>query len=242
MATGLEIVRHAEAKLGQEYVYGARVPLDDGGWSGPWDCAEYCSWAVFQTSSTVYGCTDDHDPPSLADAWTGAWKRDVLALGIRVSVAEASTIPGAMLLRRGSNSGHIVISNGDGNGTLEARGRLYGVVRYVIAGRIWDYGVLVPGTEYDRSNPPMPYVEPFGIRNVAKIRFSGPGVAEIQRRLSNLGFFEATPTGIFDNATEVAVRDFQISVGVTPDGQVDPETARLLGMTLNKDNFLIEPK
>jgi len=237
MPTGAEIVGIAETKLGQRYVFGADVPLNDRSWTGPWDCAEYCSWAVYQVAQIVYGCTNDNDPPDKADAYTGAWKNDVLKLGIQVPVGEAATIQGAMLLRRDANSGHIVISNGDGNRTLEARGAKYGVMRYVIADRVWDYGVLVPGIQYDRTRLPVSYTRPLVIRNSEIGRFSGIAVTKLQRRLAELGFYEGSPTGDYDDKTEIAVRDFQVSRGLTPDGQLAAETAGEIGVSVSQDEF-----
>jgi len=237
MATGKQIVELAETKLGQQYVFGARVPLDNRAWSGPWDCAEYCSWVVYQAAKFIYGCTDDSEPPAIADPYTGSWKRDVLSLGIQISVGEAAVIKGAMLLRRSANSGHIAISNGDGDTTLEARGRLYGVVRYVISGRTWDYGVLVPGVEYDRTRAPSTYQSPFIVRNTPAGRFSGFAVTDVQRRLANLGLLGGAPTGVYDDKTEVAVRDYQISRGLTPDGELTTETAQQLGIDASQDRI-----
>ena len=62
---GEKFVRLASAKLfkadgrtPQEYVFGAVVPMNDPDWMGPWDCAEYCSWSVYQGMRLIYGCTE----------------------------------------------------------------------------------------------------------------------------------------------------------------------------------------
>ena len=62
----------------------------------------------------IYGCTENTAPPARANAFTGAWKRDVLALGVAVPVEIAARVPGAMLLRRGATAGHIAVSVGTG--------------------------------------------------------------------------------------------------------------------------------
>ncbi len=237
---GNAIIAAAEQKLGQKYVFGARVPLDDKNWTGPWDCAEYTSWAIYQVCSRVYGCTNNNLSPKKADAWTGSWKRDALSIGIRIDKNVARFIPGAMLLQRGATSGHIVISDGSGNGSLEARGRNYGVVRHVVNGRPWDMGILVPGIEYENpneesliSNEASPIEEPVVFRTLKKGFQTSEGIAATQEALTKLGFFDGAVNSVFDVMTEIAVRDFQISAGLTPNGIVDSETSSELGVNLN---------
>lgn len=242
MANGADIVAVAARKLGSKYVFGARVPLDNADWIEPWDCAEYCSWAVFQVSKRIYGCTNNNSPPNKADAWTGSWKRDALSIGTKVTVPEASHIDGAMLLRRGASSGHIVISDGSGNGTLEARGADFGVVRHVIAGRVWDMGVLVPWIDYDTTRAkvaPPTYEVPFTFRVLEKGVQQGDTIAQVQEILLGAGYYDGAITGSYDVRTEVAVRDFQIGKGLTPDGQVDSDTAAELGVKLSAQNIKI---
>ena len=81
MATGPELLQCARAHLGEPYRFGARVPKDDPHWRGPWDCAEFVSWLVYQVSGALYGCADNSVRPRIADAWTGYWARDVESLG-----------------------------------------------------------------------------------------------------------------------------------------------------------------
>lgn len=54
------------------------------------------------------------------------------------------------------------------------------------------------------------------------------GVIAIQARLKELGFRKAEPNGVYDWWTQYRVKQFQKSVGLTPDGQVGPETAKRL--------------
>src|SRR5690606_7892538 len=56
----------------------------------------------------------------------------------------------------------------------------------------------------------------------------GEAVLAIQEALAKLGHYEETPTGVFDAATEEAVRAFQEAVGLVPTGIVDQETWQLL--------------
>jgi N-acetylmuramoyl-L-alanine amidase len=55
---------------------------------------------------------------------------------------------------------------------------------------------------------------------------SGDDVAELQRRLSELGFDAGRQDGVFGRRTDGALRDFQRSVGVQADGTCGPETFR----------------
>ncbi|MEM6664563.1 MAG: hypothetical protein AAF666_20560 [Pseudomonadota bacterium] len=42
-------VRLLQSKMGQPYIFGARVPKDIREWLGPWDCAEFIAWGLFQS-------------------------------------------------------------------------------------------------------------------------------------------------------------------------------------------------
>ncbi|MGA7936048.1 MAG: peptidoglycan-binding domain-containing protein [Kovacikia sp.] len=55
----------------------------------------------------------------------------------------------------------------------------------------------------------------------------GPGVAAVQQRLTNIGF-PVRVDGVFGYETDDAVRAFQASNGLTPDGVVGPATAQAL--------------
>lgn len=55
---------------------------------------------------------------------------------------------------------------------------------------------------------------------------SGDDVVQLQRRLSELGFDAGRLDGIFGRATDRALREFQASVGVSPDGTCGPDTFR----------------
>lgn len=59
---------------------------------------------------------------------------------------------------------------------------------------------------------------------------SGSTVTEIQRRLSDWGYYSGEIDGIFGSRTEKAVRDFQKKNGLTADGIVGNATLQALGM------------
>ncbi len=58
---------------------------------------------------------------------------------------------------------------------------------------------------------------------------NGDDVLALQRRLSGLGFDLGRVDGVFGVATDSALREFQRSVGVDPDGTYGPETFRAMG-------------
>ncbi len=57
---------------------------------------------------------------------------------------------------------------------------------------------------------------------------SGDDVLALQRRLSGLGFDLGRVDGVFGPRTDLALREFQRSVGVDPDGTCGPETFRAI--------------
>src|SRR5690242_3673552 len=71
-ATGEQIIKLAETKIGQKYILGARSPMANSKWNGPCDNAEFVSWTVYQVSHKLVGTRPSDDPIS-ADAYTGFW-------------------------------------------------------------------------------------------------------------------------------------------------------------------------
>ena len=240
MSTGSRIVEAALEKVGQRYVYGAEVPLNDPDWNGPWDCAEFCCWSVFQVSGILFGTRNNNytlrnaGDPATADSYTGFWDEDSREFGIRISVDEAARTVGAMVLRTPTRSrgGHIAISDGRG-GTIEAKGARFGVVTDTISGRSWDIGVLVPGILYDqpsagRRRKSDEYRAPARLLQVTTPPTRGKAVDEVQPRLTRLGYSSGPIDGIFGPKTEAAVTVFQIDQGITVDGVVGNETRAAL--------------
>ncbi|WP_439813970.1 hypothetical protein [Zavarzinia sp. CC-PAN008] len=141
-AIGAAILAAAESRLDQAYVLGADVPLDDKNWDGPWDCAEFASWAAFQATGRLYGCVSNDVAVRRAEPYSGGWWADVRKgrPGLRrISIEEAMETPGAFLVRapREGRMGHVAISNGKG-GTVEAHSTSTGTIRHQVAGRRWD--------------------------------------------------------------------------------------------------------
>ena len=233
MATGNDLITIAAPHVGEQYILGAFAPKNNSQWRGPWDCAEFVSWCVFQAGGMLYGCEVNTAPPASpgADAYTGYWKRDAGALGRKITIAEAARTPGAALLRfPTSANGHIALSDGTG-GTIEAVSRVQGVRRKLVANRRWDIGVLVPGITYTQNGGPIPTDPPTVFRLMSPF-MRGDKVREIQTALKAAGVDPGTIDGIFGPKTEAAVLGFQLEKGLVPDGEVGPETAGQLGIEL----------
>ena len=228
--TGDAVLRLAQSRDGDAYVFGARAPMANADYTGPWDCAEFCSWCVHQVSGILFG-VEPTDDAMRADAYTGYWVEQALAHAATIPITEAVRIPGACLLRAplSSRTGHIAFSDG-GGGTMEAHSTRRGVIAHTAAGRRWDYGVLVPGIAYYMAEdeitlPRMPHV----LRLTAPMT-RGPRVQRVQEALVELGYALGAVDGIYGPQTESAVIQFQNASGLVPDGEVGPDTLRYLGL------------
>jgi hypothetical protein len=234
MASGHDLIELARRHVGEKYV-NVRVPKNNGRWRGPWDCAEFVSWCVFQSMNVLYGCLDDQADPATADAYTGAWERDAKTKGEMVAIGLAASIEGAIVLRYPpipGAMGHIALCDGRG-GTIEAHSSTRGVVRDKVSGRRWDTGILVPGIQYDRNVLPTSVAPPpTVIYRLVTPRMSGPTVRGIQERLRALGVDPGPVDGEFGPMTYAAVVAFQHLQHLVPDGEVGPSTAGALGITL----------
>ena len=233
MGSGSGLVERARKHVGEAYE-NRQVPKDDPEWKGPWDCAEFMSWLVYQEAGILYGCTDNKANPKSADAYTGSWKRDAQVLGKMISVEEAAATVGAFLLRyppTAGTMGHIALSDGKG-GTIEAKGRRFGVVADKVTGRRWDTGVLVPGITYAEPGAPLEVSGPTTLFALGVPNMESGRVAEIQRALVAKGFDPGPITGQFDRATARAVGEFQTAVGLVSDGEVGKITAAALNLDL----------
>lgn len=234
MATGAAMLTLAETRLSQKYV-NLCVPKNNPNWQGPWDCAEFMSWLVYQVGGFLYGCVDNKGNPATVEAYTGAWQSDSKSLGIRIPVAQAASTVGAILLRyppAPGSMGHIVVSDGKG-GTVEAMGRAYGVRRGVVAGRAWDTGVLLPGFSYGTVNAAVDASGPTILYAIGQPGMKKDVVRAIQRTLKELGLDPGPIDGIYGHNTAAAVAAFQATKGLVTDGQVGPQTARRLKVDIS---------
>jgi len=233
-ADGKALLAKAGEHIGEKYVFGSPVAKNNAAWRGPWDCAEFVSWLVYQVGDMLYGCEDDGGDPATAEAYTGYWARDAKRVGTEIAVAEAARTAGAAVLRipAPGATGHIVISDGSG-GTVEAHSSKRGVIASTLAGRRWDLGILVPGIAYTAGAPVVvapPKTVIFRLTEPDHMR--GATVKEIQRALKARSFSPGPIDGDFGAQTHNAVVAFQASNGMVADGEVGPLTARRLGVSL----------
>jgi len=141
---GQDVVKLARQHVGDPYAFGVRANLEDPDYQGPWDCAEFASWCVYQCYQIKFGLTVYGDP------YTGAWIEQGRRRAAEICPDLASYLSGAFLIRapRAGLPGHVAISDGQG-GTIEALNRNKGVVSGRIQGRHWDAACLLPGVRYE---------------------------------------------------------------------------------------------
>lgn len=233
MSTGKDIFELAIKHQGERYYFGAEVPKNNANWKGPWDCAEFVSWCVYQTSGILYGCRNNNGNPSLAnsdaDAYTAFWGRDAHKTGKKISVNEAAGTKGAAVLRlpNSEKGGHIVISDGNG-GTIEAHSPKRGVILSNLSGRRWDMGILVPGIIYETKKIETITLPDDSVYRLKEPMMSGEKIVEIQKALMKNGFNPGKIDGIFGYHTYSAVIAFQMDKGLNIDGEVGPITLKAL--------------
>lgn len=228
MATGSKLYDLAIPHQGEKYSFGVIVPKNDNDYTGPWDCAEFTTWLVYQLTGRLYGCANNAGDPAGADAYSGFWARDAVKLGTKISVQDAAAIRGALVLRIAGNDmiGHIVVSNGAG-ATIEAHSTKTGVIVSSLNNRRWDYGILVPWMDYeihDSNHPPIK--KPGIIYRLTSPMMTGDKVKEIQKALG------IPADGIYGPRTFNAVKTFQKNSSLVADGEVGVNTANKLGLIL----------
>lgn len=227
--SGDAILELARLHVGEPYILGARAPMANAAWKGPWDCAEFVSWCVYQATGVLFG-TRPLDNAVLADAYTGYWSEQARAAGALIDVQAAANIPGAVVLRRPSTGqiGHIVLSDGKG-ATVEAHSKALGVIKGTLSGRRWDTGILVPGIAYFQSDAavvPSPVaVEPL---RVTQPLMRGERVSKAQKKLLALNYPVGSVDGIYGPQTAHAVRAFQVRNALVADGEVGEQTHKAL--------------
>lgn len=230
--TGTDLLQLAETRLGEKYV-NVLVPKDNPNWHGPWDCAEFASWVVYQKVKKLYGCLPNTGKPATTEAYSGAWVRDAASGTLLVvDQATANIMAGIVLLRKPplpGHMGHIAITDGRG-GTVEAAGTGLGVRRGKVEGRLWHHCVQIPGVLYHATGavvPPKPL--PF-LLTLKDPNIKSALVGKVQHALKAAGY----DPGVLDNQygphTVAAVAAYQGANRLVADGTVGPLTAKKLGV------------
>ncbi len=227
MFEGGEVLEIARRHVGERYVFGARADLRNPDYRGPWDCAEFCTWVVYQAYGVVFGTTSANDP------FSGAWIDQARERDCEITLDEAVRTPGAILIRKPVHTGvgHVAFSDGEG-GTVEARGTRYGVVEAGVfePGRKWDLGCYILGVRYvtNAAGPTAPArVELITLTHPFT---RGEYVKDIQRALRRRSFHPGGVDGVYGPMTAASVANYQLFKGLTPDAIVGPATAEVLGL------------
>jgi peptidoglycan hydrolase-like protein with peptidoglycan-binding domain len=232
MNFGDQIVALAKTHIGERYKWGARARYLDPNYKGPWDCAEFVSWIVFQTSEEreLLGCVPRD--PAKADANTGYWADDANKYRLTISIDEAIKTAGAALLRTRTqrSAGHIAICVGDGLHTIEAHSSKDGVIqgRTDPVNRGWEFGVRIPDpndwTSLTKraSDPKRWYFRPTA--STAR----DPRVEVIQQAIETKGLRVPRLDGRFTSNFSRTVAKYQERSGLVVDGMVGKQTQKAL--------------
>lgn len=228
LCQGDAIVALAKTLIGDRYVFGARVPMANAQWRGPWDCAEFVSWSVYQATGILFGVEPRHNPVH-ADAFTGYWADQARAALAMIPVEQAARIAGACVLRipQSGRVGHIVLSDGAG-GTVEAHSSATGVIAHTLSGRRWDCGILVPGVHYCVAEDVVALTPPEPMLRYTVPMMHGKRIKALQTCLNTLGFAVGNVDGVFGPQMESAVQAFQEQAGLVADGEVGKATRKAL--------------
>ena len=93
-------------------------------------------------------------------------------------------------------------------------------------------GILIPGFSYEeRTGTPEP-IQTGLVYRLTSSCMQGEKIEEIQKKIAVPGYGPPSQDGVYGPRTFAAVVDFQKSNGLVPDGEVGPETARSLRVTL----------
>ena len=142
--------------IGERYVFGAAVPKQNPNWAGPWDCAEFVAWGIYQVSGRLVGCRNGRAPNGryYDNAYTGYFAADLPAVATQVTAEEAADTIGAIALRSPGNPGHIAVSRGNDE-TIEAASTAEGVKCKKIKGRGWTSFWKLNFLVYDNASAAM---------------------------------------------------------------------------------------
>ncbi|OYQ34757.1 peptidoglycan-binding protein [Sandarakinorhabdus cyanobacteriorum] len=239
MNPAAHILEIGSSRIGQRYILGSNVPLDNPNWSGPWDCAEFASWCVYQAFGFLFGVGATKNVAK-AEPYSGHWADDAKKYGRVIAWEDALRIPGAALIRvpKAGKIGHVAFAMGDGDRTLEARGAAFGVGIFSgAAERTWSFGCMLPGVDYDdvatgtAELTAKPKLSTTGYLWEKKPHFKGANVLVLQRALQKKGVDPGPIDGDFGHQTHSALVSFQIASGIEVDGVFGKNSADRLGLS-----------
>lgn len=136
-----DFVQFALNQAGDKYVFGATPKASDND-PKAFDCSSLVQWAAAQAGISI---------PRTSSQQYAACKK--------IDIDTASRTRGALIFRKPgtlgkTDSGHVVISLGDGRSTIEAMGSAYGVRQGGISGRPFNQAGLIPGMVYVQNGGP----------------------------------------------------------------------------------------
>jgi peptidoglycan hydrolase-like protein with peptidoglycan-binding domain len=137
-----DLVRKLLPHQGERYIFGAAVEKEHPDWVGPWDCAEFVSWGIYQVAGRHVGSRAGSKAPNgvpYMNAYTGYFDQDLPGCATEITEDEAAEVPGCIALRVGRGEGqigHIAVTRG-GNQTIEAAGSREGVRSKRLKRRAW---------------------------------------------------------------------------------------------------------
>ncbi|MDR6563559.1 MULTISPECIES: peptidoglycan-binding domain-containing protein [unclassified Arcicella] len=221
MSTGKKILELAQKHVGEKYVFGAHVPFENSNYKGPWDCAEFVSWIVFQSTQIKIGVRGN-------EAYTGYWADDVPKLCKKINISEAGQTYGAIVFRspgfKGIKIGHIAFSDGNG-GTVEAKSTKDGVCKSTIDGRQWEFGILINAVEYERNSIlKLDYQTPPLNFHVRSPLMEHKIVQETKEKLSKINLYHGDIDEFYNEEIAKAVSNYQKIKGLVVDGILGKET------------------
>jgi hypothetical protein len=94
--------------------------LNNASYAGPWDCAEFVTYCVYQAYGLKFGLLDGVEGTAAQESSASSWLHDATTLTSQfteISVSAARNIAGAILIA--TSGSHVALSAGDGR-ILEA--------------------------------------------------------------------------------------------------------------------------
>lgn len=225
MPTGQQLIELANKHRGEKYVFGARVNFKNPNYKGPWDCAEFISWAVYQVSGLLVGVKND-------DSYTGYWKDEIGRNCTQISVSEAKNTAGAVFLRFPTKlrSGHIAFSDGKGK-TIEAMDSMNGVRKGNVDGRDWDTALLINEFTYAKGEGIPQYVNDSKSHKLISPIQKASIIIKAKEALADFGIDAGEINDEYNQDMEIAIYNYQLMKGLVPDGIMGPKTMRSLELS-----------